>query len=92
MQLLLLYHKPGEEEKIPQGLVGNMKRGSDKLGVEERARLGSPGQPPPPVPGSTGTPNYSLLRMVKTFSTLGVCAWAEQTVPGKEEPSQPLQH
>lgn len=40
MQLLLLYHKPGEEEKIPQGLVGNMKRGSDKLGVEERARHG----------------------------------------------------
>lgn len=38
MQLLLLYHMPGEEENIPQGLAGNMKKGLRKLGMEERVR------------------------------------------------------
>lgn len=46
MQLLLLYHKPGEEEKIPQGLAGNMKRGLRKPGSgrksQARAHLASP--------------------------------------------------
>lgn len=49
MQLLLLYHMPGEEENIPQGLAGNMKKGLRKLGVEERVRH----RPTQPAPSSS---------------------------------------
>lgn len=90
MQLLLLYHKTGEEENIPQGLAGNMKKGLRKLGVEERVRH----RPTQPAPSSSARAcRDTRLFFAQDGENLfhpWVSAWAEQTVPGKEEPSQPL--